>query len=171
MSVVAFDTLKVAQQFQDAGFTRKQAAGAAEILVGLLAEKSDKDAVVKAIETLGISVDRRFGAVDRRFDGVDQRFDGIDQQLAEIRGDIAELRAGQAELQAGQTEMRGDITEMRGDITEVRGDITEMRGDISSLQAGQNRLVLLIEKVLEGQAVLSQNDMELRRLIESRLAP
>ncbi|MEI7611048.1 MAG: hypothetical protein WCJ64_27000 [Rhodospirillaceae bacterium] len=157
MSVVAFDTLKVAQQFQDAGFTRKQAAGAAEILVGLLAEKSDKDAVVKAIETLGISVDRRFGAVDKRFDGVDQ-------QLVDVRADIAEL-------QAGQTEMRGDITEMRGDITEIRGDITEMRGNISTLQAGQNRLMSLIEKVLEGQAVLSQNDMELRRLIESRLAP
>ena len=43
-----------------------------------------------------------------------------------------------------------------------------MRGDIADLKTGQGRLVALLEKLLEGQAVLSQNDMELRRLIESR---
>ena len=133
MSAIAFDTLKIAQQFQEAGFSRKQAAGAAEILADLLARKSDKDAVIEAIETLGISVDRRFFAVA--------------QQLTEIRGDIAELRAGQ---------------------TEMRGDITEMRGDIAGLKTGQERLFGLLEKILEGQAVLTQNDLELRRLIESR---
>ena len=99
MSAIAFDTLKIAQQFQEAGFSRKQAAGAAEILADLLARKSDKDAVIEAIETLGISVDRRFFAVA--------------QQLTEIRGDIAELRAG-------PTEMRGDITEIRGDIAGLK---------------------------------------------------
>jgi len=161
MSAVAFDTLKIAQQFQDAGFSRKQAAGAAEILADLLAQKSDKDAVIKAIETLGISVDRRFFAVA--------------QQLTDIRGDIAELRAGQIEMRGDITEMRGDITEMRGDITEIRGDITEIRGDITEirgditgLKTGQERLFGLLEKILEGQAVLTQNDLELRRLIESR---
>ena len=154
MSAVAFDTLKIAQQFQDAGFSRKQAAGAAEILADLLAQKSDKDAVIKAIETLGISVDRRFFAVA--------------QQLTDIRGDIAELRAGQIEMRGDITEMRGDITEIRGDITEIRGDITEIRGDITGLKTGQERLFGLLEKILEGQAVLTQNDLELRRLIESR---
>lgn len=39
---------------------------------------------------------------------------------------------------------------------------------INSLEDGQSKIVGLMEKLLEGQAVLHQNDMELKRRLDER---
>ncbi len=63
------------------------------------------------------------------------------------------------------TELR---TEVRADISEVRADIGELRTDVNDLKAGQARMEALLSKLVDGQAVLLQNDMELKRRLDER---
>ena len=112
MTAVAFDTLKAAQKLQDAGFTRKQAAGVAETMAEALIDRPSKEAVVESVEALGRAVDKRF----------------------------TKLEAGQAELRAGQATLESKVDRIEG----------------------------LLTKILDGQAVLLQNDMELRRRLDQR---
>ncbi|CAK0744054.1 hypothetical protein WCLP8_1430055 [uncultured Gammaproteobacteria bacterium] len=105
MTAVAFDTLRAAQKLQDAGFTRKQAAGVVETMAEALADRPSKEAVVESVEALGRAVDKRF----------------------------TKLEAGQAELKAGQAGIQ-----------------------------------TILAKIIDGQAVLLQNDMELRRRLDQR---
>jgi hypothetical protein len=110
------DTLKVAKKFEAGGFSKKQAATAAEVLADLLDERSSKDAVREAIEIATLALDPRRQA-----------------DTAAIRADIA----AQGEVIARQGETIG-------------------------------RLEGLLVKLLEGQAVLHQNDMELKRRLDER---
>ena len=74
----------------------------------------------------------------------------IDQQglaIAELKGDVKELKSDVKELQAGQAELRGDVKELRGSV----GRIEDM-----------------LAKILDGQAVLHQNGMELKRRLDAR---
>ncbi len=65
MTVVAFDTLKLAEKLHSSGFTRKQATGAAEALSSALAESyTSKLATTEAVETLGRAIDNRFTGVE-----------------------------------------------------------------------------------------------------------
>ena len=106
MTAVAFDTLKLAEKLHGAGFTRKQASGAAEALSEALAESySSKLATTEAVETLGRAIDRRFTSLETK---VDQHSDAL------------------------------------------------------------GRIETLLAKVLDGQAVLHQNDMELKRRLDER---
>ncbi len=81
----------------------------------------------------------------------------IDQQglaIAELKGDVKELKSDVKELQAGQAELRGDVKELRGDVKELRGSV--------------GRIEDMLAKILDGQAVLHQNGMELKRRLDAR---
>ncbi len=110
MTVVAFDTLKLAEKLHGAGFTRKQASGAAEALSEALSESyTSKNATTEAVETLGRAIDKRFTTLETKVETLDQR-----------------------------------------------------------QQADTARIMGMLEKLLEGQAVLHQNDMELKRRLDER---
>ena len=112
VSPVAIDTLLVAQQFQDAGFNRKQAAGAAQILAGLLTERAGREDTAAALSLIGAkieSLEKRHGAK------------------------LDALEAGQA-----------------------------------GLRSGMDRMEAMMVKFLDGQAVLLQNDMDLKRRLDER---
>ena len=120
MTAVAFDTLKLAEKLHGAGFTRKQASGAAEALSEALAESySSKLATTEAVETLGRAIDRRFASLETK----------ADQQ---------------------------------GAVLAQHGEALAQHGGALA------RIETLLAKVLDGQAVLHQNDMELKRRLDER---
>jgi hypothetical protein len=59
-----------------------------------------------------------------------------------------------ARLEHGQAELRGDVSELRGDVSELRGSV--------------GRIEEMLVKLLDGQAILHQNDMELKRRLDAR---
>ena len=65
---------------------------------------------------------------------------GIDKQ-------ISALKDGQAKLQ--------------GDVSELRAGQAELKSDVAELKAGQSQIMGLLTKILDGQAVITQNEMEL----------
>jgi predicted nuclease with TOPRIM domain len=64
-------------------------------------------------------------------------------------------------LEHGQAELRGDVSELRGDVSELRGDVSELRGSVGRIEE-------MLVKLLDGQAILHQNDMELKRRLDAR---
>ena len=136
----AIDTLKVSHRLQSAGMPRKQADVVVEALADAVSDRPSKDAVLEAVETLGTAMDRRFAAVDK-------------QHLV-VRAEIDELKTGQAELRTGQDELRTGQDELRTGQDELR--------------TGQAQIMSLLTKLLDGQAVLHQNDMELKRQLDER---
>ena len=69
------------------------------------------------------------------------------QTLEQHGAAIARLEEGQARLEQGQARLEGAQTR---------------------LEEGQARVESLLAKLLEGQAVLHQNDMELKRRLDQR---
>jgi len=131
------DTLKVAKKFEAGGFSKKQAATAAEVLADLLDERSSKGAVRGAIEIATLALDQRRQA-----------------DTAAIRADIA-----------AQGEVIGRLEEVVG----RQGEAIARQGEAIGQQGEAiGRLEGLLVKLLEGQAVLHQNDMELKRRLDER---
>lgn len=149
-AAITVDTLKLAEQLRDAGFTRKQAAGAAEILANLLASHPRREVVLEAIQTLARAVDQRFATVDLRLEtlarSVDQRFDAVDQRLETLTRSVDQRFAA--------VDQRFDAVDQRFDSMQA-----EHRADMARIEA-------LLGKLLDGQAVLFQNDMELKRRLD-----
>lgn len=143
----AIDTLKVSHRLQSAGMPRKQADVVVEALADAVSDRPSKDAVLEAVETLGTAMDRRFTAVDK-------------QHLV-VRAEIDELKTGQAELISGQAELRTGQAELRTGQDELRTGQAD-------LETGQAQIMSLLTKLLDGQAVLHQNDMELKRRLDER---
>jgi hypothetical protein len=145
------DTLKVAKKFEAGGFSKKQAATAAEVLADLLDERSSKDAVREAIEIAMLALDQRRQA-----------------DTAAIRADIA----AQGEVIGRLEEVVGRQGEAIGRLEERvsrQGEAIGRQGEaIGRLEEVVGRLEGLLVKVLEGQAVLHQNDMELKRRLDER---
>ena len=52
MTTATVDTRKISRRFQDAGFSKKQSAGAAEILADLLAGRTKKKSATTALSKL-----------------------------------------------------------------------------------------------------------------------
>ena len=136
----AIDTLKVSHRLQSAGMPRKQADVVVEALADAVSDRPSKDAVLEAVETLGTAMDRRFAVVDK--------------QYLVVRAELDELKTGQAELRTGQAELRTGQDELR----------TGQAG----LETGQAHIMSLLTKLLDGQAVLHQNGMELKRRLDER---
>ena len=132
MTIVAFDTLKLAERLHDSGFTRKQATGAAEALAEVLTEvmidHPGKDVVIEAVQEAAIGIGNRIDATERR---LGSRIENLEAGQVTHTEAIARLEAGQA----------------------AHGETL-------------TRLETLLGTVLEGQAVLLQNDMEIRRRLE-----
>jgi len=146
MSTVAFDTLKLAERLQGAGFTRKQAVGASEGLAEALGESyPTKDAVIDAVATLGRSVDRRFTKLEDKVDRLETTLDQHGQMLTDH---------GQMLAQHGQ------MLAQHGQMLTDHGQVLAQHGQV--LEGIQTMLT----KILDGQAVLLQNDMELRRRLD-----
>ena len=139
MSTVAFDTLKLAERLQGAGFTRKQAVGASEGLAEALGESyPTKDAVIDAVATLGRSVDRRFTKLEDKVDRLETTLDQHGQMLTD----------------------HGQMLAQHGQMLTDHGQVLAQHGQV--LEGIQTMLT----KILDGQAVLLQNDMELRRRLD-----
>jgi len=128
MTQVMIDTLKVSQRLQESGFTRKQAAGAAEILADLLADRPNKDAVIEAIQESAVAINRRIEASERR---LGERIDGV-----------------------------------KADVDGLKTDVAGLRTDVAGLNTTVENIQTMMVKLMEGQAVLLQNDMELKRRLD-----
>ena len=157
----AIDTLKVSHRLQSAGMPRKQADVVVEALAGAVSDRPSKDAVLEAVETLGTAMDRRFAAVDKQHLVVRAELD-------ELKTGQAELRTGQDELRTGQDEIRTGQAELRTGQAELRTGQDELRTGQAELRTGQAHIMSLLSKLLDGQAVLHQNGMELKRRLDER---
>lgn len=66
---------------------------------------------------------------------------------------MAERRLG-GRIDDLRTELKAEIAELRTEVAAVKADVADNRG--------------MLEKLLGGQAILLQNDMELRRRLDAR---
>ena len=103
MTTVAIDTLKTSQKLQDAGFSKKQASGVAEVLADALADYPRKDAVISAVEEATLGINRRIDATERRLG------ERLDDLKAEHGAKLSTLEAGQAVLMENQSELRREV--------------------------------------------------------------
>ncbi len=140
MSSVAIDTLSVAQQFQEAGFNKKQAAGAAHILANLLSERAGKDETGASLSLLAAKID-----------GLEKRHG-------------AKLDALQADVSSLQTDVKG----LQTGFARMETNVSALQTDVSALQTSFARMEAMLAKLLDGQAILLQNDMELKRRLDER---
>ncbi|CAK0770986.1 hypothetical protein WCLP8_4660013 [uncultured Gammaproteobacteria bacterium] len=114
MSMITIDTLKLSERLHGAGFTRRQAAGAAEgIAEALGATYPTKDAVIDVVETLGRSVDRRFTSLEIKVDR-------LEAGQAKLEAGQAKLEAGQAKLESGQTDLKSSVTKLESSVTKLQ---------------------------------------------------
>ena len=93
------------------------------------------------------SKDAVLEAVETLGTAMDRRFAAVDKQHLVVRAELDELKTGQAELRTGQDELRTGQDELR---------------------TGQAHIMSLLSKLLDGQAVLHQNGMELKRRLDER---
>ncbi len=162
MTAVAFDTLKLAERLHGAGFTRKQASGAAEALSEALSDSyTSKVATTEAVETLGRAIDKRFNALDAK----------VDQQGA-VLAQHSEALAKQGAVLTQHSEMlakQGAVLAQHGEALAQHGGVLAQHGGVLA-QHGEAlaRIESMMAKLLEGQAVLHQNDMELKRRLDER---
>ena len=82
--------------------------------------------------------------MDRKFNALGARIDGVETRITEV-----ETRLG-ARIDGVETRLGG----VESEVKEVRTEVKEVRS--------------LLQTLLEGQAVLAQNDMELKRLLSER---
>ena len=148
MTAAAFDTIKLAEHLHGAGFTKKQASGLAEGLASALADHPRRDTVIEAIQDSAVNMTRRIDAAERRVGG----------QIEDLKSDVSAVKT--------------DVTAVKGDVSGVKADMSAVKVDIADMKAEHGAKFLALEtmlgKLLEGQAVLLQNDMELRRRLERR---
>ena len=175
----AIDTQKVAHKLQTGGFSKTQALAAADVLAELLDDRPTRDAVYEAVQEAVVGLDQR-----RQADTALIRAD-IAQQgviLGQHGGAIAnqgEAIAKQGEAIANQGEAiakQGEAIAKQGEAIANQGEAIANQGEAIANQGvilGQHgeaiaRLEGLMVKLLEGQAILLQNDMELKRRLEGR---
>ena len=107
MNAVPFDTLKMAQSLEAAGFAAPQAAGAAE-------------ALAEALTSADLATKGDIHALRTELKG------DIASLRGELKGDIASLRS----------EQRGDIASLRSDIELLRRDMTIRLGGMMAVGFG-----------------------------------
>jgi len=106
MNAVPFDTLKMAQRLEAAGFAAPQAAGAAEALAEAL---TSVDLVTKGdMNALRTELKADIGSL-----------------RSELKADIGSLRSElKADIGSLRSELKGDIASLRSDIELLRRDMT-----------------------------------------------
>ncbi len=159
MTAIAIDTLKVAQKLQDAGFSRKQAAGAAEVLADALSERAAKEAVADAISTVAVTLGQRIDTVESRLtariDGVAAKVDG----LAVTVGDLATTVDGHTAQLNDHTALLNGHTAQLSDLTVKVDDLT-VKVDDHTVRLG---------RLEQGQVVLMENQLETNRKLDAVL--
>jgi chromosome segregation ATPase len=164
---VPFDTLKLAKRLKDSGFTQKQASGAAEGLAEVLAESySSKNATTEAVETLGRAIEQRFTAADRRFEAIDKRLDAIDRRFTAVdeRFDAIDRRFVAVDERFDAIDRRFVAIDERFDAMDRR--FVALEQGQAELRDSVTRMEAMLAKILDGQAILHQNDMELKRRLD-----
>ena len=125
-------------------------------------EKVSKAAVLAAIETLGSGMDRKFNALGARIDGVETR---LGDRITEVETRLGERIDGvETRLSGVETRLDGVETRLDGVETRLGGvesEVKEVRTEVKEVRT-------LLQTILDGQAVLAQNDMELKRLLSER---
>ena len=162
MTAAAFDTIKLAEHLHGAGFTKKQASGLAEGLASALADHPRRDTVIEAIQDSAVNMTRRIDAAERRVGG----------QIEDLKSDVSAVKTDVTAVKGDVSAVKTDVTAVKGDVSGVKADMSAVKVDIADMKAEHGAKFLALEtmlgKLLEGQAVLLQNDMELRRRLERR---
>ncbi len=112
MSMVAFDTLKLARRLREAGMPPEQAEAVADAEAEALGEFVLSNLATKAdiAEVKGEIADLR----------------------GELKGEIADLRG---ELKGEIADLRGEIAKVEGKVAEARQDIADLRGELGKIDA------------------------------------
>ena len=148
MNAVPFDTLKMAEKLENAGFSAQQAAG----VTGALA-----DALHEAELTTKGDVERTGAAL--RGDLAVLRSD-----MAVLRSDMLAIRAElKADIAQVRTELKADIAHVR---TELKGDMAafraEVKGDMGTFQAELRADMGRFRSEQRGAIELLRRDMTIR---------
>ncbi len=147
MTAAAIDTRDCVTRMTAVGMPEPQA----EVLGEMLADSQvgiSKKAVLDAVEKLGRSIDKRFVALEERFDKrlvaleerFDKRFVALEERFVALENRFVTLE--------GRVDEHGVLLQQHSDALA--------------------RIESLIGKVLDGQSILHQNDMELKRRLDER---
>ena len=158
MTAAAIDTRDCVTRMTAVGMPEPQA----EVLGEMLADSQvgiSKKAVLDAVEKLGRSIDKRFVALEERFDkrlvALEERFDKRFVALEE-RFDKRFVA-----LEERFVALENRFVTLEGRVDQ-HGDLLQQHSDALA------RIESLIGKVLDGQSILHQNDMELKRRLDER---
>ena len=114
MNMVVFDTLKLSQKLEGAGFTREQATGAAKALsdtfTDSVATKGDVDAVRKDVK---VESDKLRGEMREMENRIDGKFEAVKGDIRAVRGEMREM---EGRIDGKFEAVKGDIREMESRI-------------------------------------------------------
>ena len=143
MNTPTFNTNAFVKRITAAGMPERQA----EVLAEALAERprlATKSAVIESIEALARAVERRFvgleAKIDERFAKVDEQFAKIDERFAKVDEHFAKID--------------GRFAKVDEQFAKIDQRFTGLEG--------------MLARLLDGQAVLLQNDMELKRRLDEK---
>ncbi len=143
MTAMAIDTLKTAQRLQDSGFTRKQAAGVAEVLAetigDALSEHPGRDAVISAVQESAVGINRRIEASERR---LGERVDQLDGKVDALSGRVDQLD-GKVDALSGR------VDQLDGKVDALSGRVDQLDGKVEVLTSTMNENHLELNRKLD----------------------
>lgn len=85
--------------------------------------------------------------------------------VVEALADVVEDRAGKDAMKEAVETL---ATAMDRRFTAIDKQHLVVRAEIDDVKAGQKEIMTMLAKILDGQSVLQQNDMELKRRMDER---
>lgn len=147
MNAVPFDTLKMADKLENAGFSAQQAAGVTGAVVDALLES---DLATKGdVERSGAALQAELAVIRTDMMAIRAELKAdITQVRTELKADIAQVRTElKADIAHFRTELEGDMAAFRA---EVKGDMgtfqAELRADMGRFRSEQRGAIELLRR-------------------------
>ncbi len=164
MNTPTFNTNAFVKRITAAGMPERQA----EVLAEALAERprlATKSAVIESIEALARAVERRFvgleAKIDERFAKVDEQFAKIDERFAKVDEQFAKIDGRFAKVDEQFAKVDGQFAKVDERFAKVDEQFAKIDQRFTGLEG-------MLARLLDGQAVLLQNDMELKRRLDEK---
>ena len=147
----------------------------AEVLAEALVSRSGKAAVIEAAQKSSVEINTRIvaaeGRLGERIDALEgrlgKRIDAVEAQIDAVEGRLGKrIDALEAQIDAVEGRLGKRIDAVEAQIHAVEGQIHAVEARIHAVEGQLSSIGTLLAKILEGQAVLLQNDMELKRRLD-----
>ena len=121
----------------------EQDAAAARILAGA----ADRD-----VSEIRAEIRDFRQATTTSFNALRADFVGLREDVGDLRGDVGGLRQDVGDLRQDVGDLRENIGGLQGDFSDLGRGFTEVRRKVDATAAGQQRVVTLIESLIDQQS-------------------